>query len=146
MKKLIIAAVLVSSSLCSFSAVSDEIDENVLRVFRETFSDVKNATWHEDGDTYTVRFVRNDIDTRITYDKDANMVRTMRYYSEKNLPAFIRGKITKKFDGKSIFGVTESTTESGTEYHITLQDEKNWLVVVSDASGSMHVEKKFRKA
>ncbi|MBI1341947.1 MAG: hypothetical protein GC171_03325 [Terrimonas sp.] len=146
MKKLFLAAVCMMAISFVYAGDPSNVDEKVLKAFKENFSDVKNPQWYEHDNNFTVRFVRNNIDTRITYNSDANIIRTMRYYEAKYLPAFILGKVTDKYAGKSVFGVTESTTDAGVEYYITLQDDKNWMVVVSDANGSMRVNKKFKKA
>lgn len=146
MKKLLVAIVCAFLAVGSFAADPGEVNEKVLKVFKETFKDVRNEEWYQDGDQFTVRFVRNEIDTRITYDEEANILSTIRYYKGKNLPAMILGKLNRKYKDKSVFGVTETSNDNGTEYHITLEDKENWMVVVSDASGSMHVEKKFKKA
>ena len=34
--------------------------------------------------------------------------------------------------GKSVYGVTELSTEDEVSYHITLQDERNWYIVIAD--------------
>lgn len=145
MKKLLVA-VACSLVLSSAFAAGTEVNEKVLKTFKETFADVKNEEWFQDGDQFTVRFVRNEIDTRITYDEDANILSTIRYYKGKHLPAMILGKLNRKYTDKEVFGVTETSNEEGTQYHITLQDKENWMVVVSDSNGSMRVEKKFKKA
>ncbi len=146
MKKLLVAV--ACSLVVSFVYASDitEVNEKVLKTFKETFTDVKNEEWFQDGDNYTVRFVRSEVDTRITYDSEANIISTTRYYKGKNLPAMILGKLNRKYKDKWVYGVTETSNDNGTVYHITLEDKESWTVVESDANGSMRVEKKFRKA
>jgi hypothetical protein len=45
-----------------------------------------------------------------------------------------------------VFGVTESTTENEVSYHIVLEDEKTWYIVIADNSGALELSKKFKKA
>jgi len=146
MKKTITA---IACFLClSVAYASDpvEVNEKVLKVFNETFADVKNPEWSEVNGEFTVRFVRNEIDTRITYDEEANIVSSIRYYKGKHLPAIILGKLNRRYEEMKVFGVTELTNQDGIQYHITLESNENWMVVVSDEQGSMRVQKKFKKA
>ena len=61
--------------------------------------------------------------------QDGNLLRTTRYYSQENLPINILTKLQKRYAGKSVYGVTELSTEDGVSYHITMQDEKNWYII-----------------
>jgi hypothetical protein len=100
----------------------------------------------EEPQGYTVTFRQNDILTKVEYDKDANFVSSLRYYSEKNLPVTVLCQLQKKYAGKTIFGVTESSTEMATTYYIKLVDDHNWYTVRSDSDGNMQVVEKYKKA
>jgi len=145
MKKLIIC-------LCLFAAIGaaaaepPEVSEKVLKAFNETFVKATEVTWHESQNTYEARFKQSEIVTRATYDTEGNLLRTTRYYSEEHLPINIITKLKKKYEGKKVFGVTESSTEDEVSYHIVLEDEKNWYIVIADNLGSIELSKKFRKA
>jgi len=145
MKKLIIC-------LCLFAAIGaaamepPEVNEKVLKAFKETFYKAQDVVWHESKNTYQASFTQSEILTRAIYDTDGNLLRTTRYYSEEYLPINIITKLKKKFEGKSIYGVTESATEEEVVYQIVLEDTKNWYIVNSDNSGSLEVSKKYRKA
>ena len=132
--------------LFTYASDPEEISEKVLDAFHESFADVKNPQWFAEDNSYTVRFVKNEIDTRITYDESARIVKTVRYYKAKQLPAYILGKLAEKYEDKSVYGVTETNSAAGLTYYVTLQDTKNWMVVVGDASGSFRVDKKYKKA
>jgi hypothetical protein len=57
----------------------------------------------------------------------------------------ILGKLKKKFSGMKIFGVVEQSSEQGVIYQITLQGEKDWIIVQGTSSGNLDVEQKFNK-
>ena len=95
---------------------------------------------------YEAHFKQSEIATRAFYDMDGNLLRTTRYYGEENLPINVLTKIKKKYVGKSIYGVTESATEEEIKYHVVLQDEKNWYIIIADNWGSLELSKKYRKA
>jgi len=144
MKKLIIVLGLFVA-LGAAAANPPEVNEKVLKAFEETFVKATDVVWHETGNTYEARFKQSEIISRASYDKDGNLLRTIRYYSEEGLPINILTKIKRKFSGKSIFGVTECATGDEVEYNVVLQDEKNWYIVKSDSWGSLEVSQKYKK-
>jgi hypothetical protein len=93
-----------------------------------------------------VNFKHNDIRTKITYNADGLIVKTIRYYSGEQLPLFILTKITNKYVDKDIFGVIEESTDNGVIYHVTLEDTKNWILISADDYGSLTVDNKYKKA
>jgi hypothetical protein len=143
MKKILLAAIVFASS---FSAMADDPSEKVLEVFNKTFPNVKEVAWTENEQSYEVKFKQNEILSKITYDKNGNILKTLRYYYEQNLPLLVLSKVRSKFNDKKIFGVTEESSEEGTYYHIILEDEKHWINITADSYGGIKVDKKFNKA
>ena len=144
MKKIILlVAPVVLFITSSFAA---DPNQKVLDAFSKTFQQVKNVTWQDVDNRYEANFKENNITFRIMYDQEGNVVKSIRYYFGSTLPIFIQAKLSKKYDGKSVFGVTEITTDTDVIYHIILQDVTNWIHVQSDSYGNMFTEKKLRKA
>ena len=54
-------------------------------------------------------------------------------------------KLKERYKGKTVFGVTEMTTDSSVEYYIKLEDSKTWITVLSTVDGNMEVTEKFNK-
>ena len=145
MKKLLIIAAVSFFSVSLFAGNPGDINEKAKQSFKETFPNVKNAEWFDNGNTNLVRFVSDGIDNRIDYNNDGEIVSTTRYYEGKYLPAFIKSRLLKKFRDKKIHLVTELTSQSGMEYHITMYDDKKWIVVKATPNGLMDVYKKYNK-
>jgi hypothetical protein len=144
MKKMIVlAAALFLVGATSFAA---DPNEKVRAAFEKTFQNVKDVAWQDLDDKYEASFKQNDITNRVIYDQEGNVVKSIRYYSGSILPIFIQSKLSKQFEGKSVFGVTEVTTDSELSYHIVLEDATNWIHVRSDAYGNLVKEKKLKKA
>jgi hypothetical protein len=147
MKK-IIAAVAVLVTMNSFAADAP-VTEKVLKAFNETFSYVKNVDWSEhkveDVKMYEAYFKEGSTATRIRYDVDGNILYTIRSYKEEGLPILIQTKLKKAYPDKKVFGVTEVTNGESVVYEISLQDEKSWTIVRSDAGGYLTQHKKFKK-
>lgn len=143
MKKILLAAIVFASS---FSAMADDPTGKVLEAFNKTFPNVKEVAWTENEQSYEVKFKQNEVLSKITYDKDGNILRALRYYYEQNLPLLVLSKVRSKYSDKKIFGVTEESSEEGTFYHIILEDEKHWLNITADSYGGIKLDKKFNKA
>ena len=145
MKKLIIFTCLFAA-LSAKAFTPPEVNEKVLKAFSETFMKATDVVWHELKNFYEASFKQSEIISRVIYDQVGNLVRTTRYYSQENLPINILTKLQKRFAGKSVYGVTELSSEDQVSYHITMQDEKNWYIIKADNWGSLELEKKYKKA
>src|SRR5580658_2659467 len=137
----------ISAGVFAASSAGPEftISDKLLQVFQQTFPDAKQVKWVEEPGGYEVSFRQNDILTKVVYDKDAHYVSSLRYYSEKNLPVSILCQLQKKYAGKTVWGVTEQSAESSTEYYVKLVDDRNWYTVRSDAEGNMQTIERFKK-
>ena len=144
MKKIFFLAAIVFAF--SLRALADDPNEKVLNAFHKTFPHVKDVAWTESEHSYEVKFKQDEILSKVTYDKEGNIIRTLRYYYEQQLPILVLSKVKSKFSDKKIFGVTEESSEDGTYYHIILEDEKHWFNITADSYGNIKVDKKFRKA
>ena len=148
MKKLLLSVTAAIFSLAVFAAAPTTVTEKVLKAFNASFKDAQQVVWEEntESNVYEVKFMHNDIKSRITYDPDGNILKAIRYYKEEQLPILIQGKLKQKYASKKVFGVTEVATPDNLEYHIVLEDAKTWTIVISDANGFMAVDKKYKKA
>ncbi len=144
MKKIILAAVILISSFYSFAS-DPGVNEKVLEAFNKTFSDARDVSWAETATSYEVSFKQHEIQLKVNYDKEGNIINTLRYYSEEHLPLMVISKIKTRFADKTIFGVTEISSEEGTYYHVVLEDDKSWVEVKADVFGSISVQKRMRK-
>ena len=145
MKKLIILTCLFAT-LSVAASDPREVSEKVLNAFNKTFVKATEVVWHETQNLFEASFKQSEIISRAIYDKEGNLVRTTRYYSQENLPINILIKLQKKYAGKSVYGVTELSTEEQVSYQITMQDEKNWYIIKADNWGSLELEQKYKKA
>jgi len=145
MKKLIIFTCLFAA-LSATASNPPEVSEKVLKAFSETFMKATEVVWHEVQNLYEASFKQSEVISRAIYDQDGNLLRTTRYYSQENLPINILTKLQKRYAGKSVYGVTELSTDDEVSYHITMQDEKNWYIIKADNWGYLELEKKYKKA
>ena len=145
MKKLMIIAV-VFLATAAYANTPPEVNKKVLKAFQETFTRAEDVVWHEFDNYFQVNFWQGDINLRVKYDPNGNVISTIRYYYEKQLPPNILTSVKKNYAGKKIFGVTEVTNQSSIRYVLTLEDKTHWYTVESDAFGNLKRTDKFRKA
>lgn len=146
MKKITLFAALLLS-IAAFASVSpSEVNEKVLKAFNETFSQAKDVVWHEYETYYQANFRQDEIQVRAQYDESGALLKTIRYYGEKQLLPNIVSRLRKKYSDREIFGVTETTSPDEVTFLVTLKDEKNWYVVKSDAFGNLEQTEKFKRA
>jgi hypothetical protein len=146
MKKVILSVALLVSIVAGASVSPFEVNEKVLKAFNETFAKATDVTWHEYDNYYQANFKQDEIQVRAQYDESGALLKTIRYYGEKQLLPNIVSKLRKKYADREIFGVTETTSPDEVTFLVTLKDNKNWYVVKSDAYGNLEQTEKFKRA
>jgi len=142
MKKITAVACIL---FCSLTLVAN-VNPKVLKVFQASFKNPEQVTWHEYETYCEVSFTLDKIKTEIQYDDNANVIRTLRYYSQSQLPPYIFIKLQQRFPDRSVFGVTEIYTESDLLYYIKMEDARKWYTIKSDYLGSFEQVETFNKA
>jgi len=146
MKKIILSVTLLVSIVAGAAVTPYDVNEKVLKAFKETFTLAQNVTWHEYENFYQANFSQDEIQVRAQYDEDGSLLKTIRYYGEKQLFPNIVSRLKKKYANREVFGVTETTSENEVSFLITLKDDKNWYVLKSDIYGNFEQTEKFKRA
>jgi hypothetical protein len=144
MKKILFAAA-VLISLNSF-ATDEPVTKEVLKAFNNVFPNAKNVKWSVGTNQYEAYFKEAAMVTRIRYDKDGNILMTIRSYDGSKLPLLIQTRLKKAYPDKKIFSVTEVSSNDELKYEISMEDSKTWTFVHSDSNGMFQVNRKFKKA
>jgi len=128
------------------AAPTPNVSEKILKAFSETFTAAQDVTWHE-YETYSqANFRQDDVQVRAQYDADGKLLKTIRYYSEKQLLPNIVSKLKQKYAGKVISGITETSSDEDVNFVISLKDDKNWYIVKSDVYGNLTQIEKYKRA
>ena len=147
MKRIFYLAFLLTGFVATAAAAPiDEINEKVLKAFNETFTSAQNVTWHEYEDYTQANFEVDKVQVRAQYAEDGRLIRTIRYYGEKELLPNIVVKLKKKYQGKEITGVTESSSDDEVSFVINIRDENHWYIVKTDVYGNLQQAEKFKRA
>jgi hypothetical protein len=145
MKKLLIVAIAAVFSVSLYAAPIN-VNEKVLKIFKETFASAEDVKWSETETSYAVSFFLSGIQSRIVYDKDGNIVSSLRYYSPQYLPMNVYRGLLKKYSNKKLYGVTEVAVEDNIVYYVKIYDAKYWYTVRADNSGNQQVTEKLKRA
>ena len=99
-------------------AYAFEVNEKVLRSFKETFSSAEEVKWEEYKTYYTVSFVHSGVRSKVNYDKDGKMLGSIRYYAPQMLPLNVYNRLKMEYSKKELFGVTEVTFGTDVTYFV----------------------------
>jgi hypothetical protein len=146
MKKVILSVALLVSIIAGATGSPSDVSEKILKSFNETFDKAQDVVWHEYEDYVQANFKMDEIQVRAQYDQEGVLLKTTRYYGEKQLLPNIVSKLRKKYANREIFGITEMTSPDEVNFLITLKDEKHWYVVKSDVYGNFEQKEKFKRA
>ena len=146
MKKIILSVAVLVSIVANAAVSPFEVNEKVLKAFKETFTLAQNVTWHEYENFYQANFSQDDIQVRAQYDQEGALLKTIRYYGEKQLLPNIVSRLKQKYTNREVFGVTETTSDNEVSFLITLKDQKHWYVLKSDIYGNFEQTEKFKRA
>jgi hypothetical protein len=146
MKRIIYLAFLLTGFVAVAAPAPSEVNEKVLQAFKQTFTAAQNVTWHEYEGYTQANFEIENIQVRAQYAEDGRLIRTIRYYSEKELLPNIVAKLKKKYGGKEIAGVTESSSDDEVTFLINIKDATHWYIVKTDVYGNTQQTEKFKRA
>jgi hypothetical protein len=135
----------IISSAGIFATPDPGIPERIQKLFHEEFPKIENPVFYRDPQAYIVYFKKdNNSAERVYYNLDAELILTIKYYTENELGPFIRQKVNSKYKGKKIISVTEVQSVTEHFYQIILQGDKRWCVIKSDTRGSMQIQKRWK--
>lgn len=146
MKKLLFVAALLTGLAVTATPKPTEISDRILKSFKETFADAKDVTWHEYEKYAQANFKQDDVQIKAQFSDDGTLMKTYRYYTEKQLMPNIVAKLKKRYAGKEIAGVTEVTSDDEVSFVINLRDDKNYYIIKSDIYGNLQQTDKYKRA
>ena len=145
MKKILMFSAFVLAAAGTFANAPSEVSEKVLKAFRETFTEARQISWQESNDNYTVRFMQKEVRYIVYYSRDGVITNSMRFYRPDLLPVNILKEIKNNYKSRTIYGVTEITSDGEIAYFVKMEDSKYWYTVRFSAYGNSEPYEKFRK-
>jgi hypothetical protein len=126
-----IASVGSSHKFKTGSPISTEVaapNEKSVLIFNKMFGNATNVLWSTEGKGLPIAYF--DLPgkkNRAGFDKKGNLVYTISYYKEEQLPKPVLLKVKETYFGKNIYCVTEVNYDGKTAYLIILEDKTSWL-------------------
>lgn len=117
-------------------------NQKVVKTFNDVFKNAENVQWGTNDQLNVASFTTGAVRVTAILDNKGNLVRTIRYYKENDLPANILFRIKKKYHFQEVWGVTEVSNANGTRYLITLKDAAYWYHVKANAQGEISLQSK----
>ena len=146
MKKLLFIGYLVIAGLYTSAHPMRDINDKIVRNFKETYPDAMQVSWVEYPETYAVYFQEGGIKVNIIFTKDGSFVSSVRYYKEDFLPYYLLAEIRKKYPLKKVYSVSELTSPGTISYFVKLEDAKTWMTIKLDSEGNINLVEKFNKS
>jgi hypothetical protein len=121
----------VSADIVTVEPIAPElITERALKNFKKSFKESSLASWYQAKDGgYVAKFEKNQIQTRVNYDRKGNWTGTIRSYREKNLPKDVRHLVRSNYYDYTIFFVDEVTVGDKTAYLVKIEDAKTFMTI-----------------
>ncbi|HEV7621934.1 MAG TPA: hypothetical protein VGO09_09380 [Flavisolibacter sp.] len=145
MKHLFIA-VLGISIVFSQSAFARElpVSSTVLQSFYASFGTSAKVVWNEFKGIYKASFNYNGKQLIAYYNAAGENIAMADYLSFNELPYELQIKLEEKMIGNKLVDIFEVRTEEGNSYFVTLENEKE-IIVLQSISGSWKFFKKTAK-
>jgi hypothetical protein len=135
MKSLILAfALLFSVATTTAFANETTVTPQVLKSFKSSFGTAKEVAWTVTQNFYKVDFQLDGQYATAYYLSDGSLGALTRNVTMAQLPVMLQAGIKKTYDQYWISELFEVTTESNTQYFITLENG-NEKVVLQSTSG-----------
>jgi hypothetical protein len=122
-----------------------EVNDRVVKKFTKQFAEATDVVWAKTNNGFIARFTSNGIQSWAFLTKGGNCLSTMRYYTEKELPADVRNQVKSTYYDFSITSVKEVSCNKLTAYLVTIEDKATWKVI-RIVDGEMDIFEEHQKS
>lgn len=145
MKNFILSLALIIVAGASTANASGE-DPRAEKKFSQQFSGAQNVKWTKLEDGYLrVTFILNGIGAETYFDKDSEIVGTVRNLFYGQLPLSVVQAINNKFGEIVPLEAKEITNEDGTSYRVLFEQKSKKYSVRVNSLGEIIDKQKIRK-
>lgn len=147
MKSLLIGLTMFFStfSKASFAAGGEKITPAVLKSFNSTFSTAKEVDWSVSEHFFKAQFLLNDSYVTAYYLSDGSMAAIARNVTLSQLPVALQAQVKKEYDAYWVSDLFEITTETATQYYITLENGDGKVILKSASNVDWSTYQKAHK-
>ena len=146
MKSLLIAFTLLFSVVTQSSFANEKtVTPVVLKSFNNSFSAAKEVAWTVSENFYKAQFILDGQYITAFYLSDGSMEALTRNITVAQLPLTLQVDLKKEYNNYWVSDLFEITTESSTQYYITLENGGEKVVLKSSATLSWTAYQKAKK-
>jgi hypothetical protein len=120
-------------------------NERAIIKFGKFFPNASSESWTKTKNGFAVRFTADNMQQLVFLTKRGNVVASIKYYTEKQLPADVRMIIRYGYPDYSIKSVREVNAANATAYLVTIEDATSWKTI-RVVNGETDVYEEFKKA
>jgi hypothetical protein len=148
MKKIILMLFVMAIGVISVNAKDIRpVSETVKKSFSREFISASDVawTWIEEKNVYKATFSFNGRQLNAYFTADGQFVGTTRYISKEQMPVIVLQQLEKKYRGYYIRTVIEQASKDQTSYYISVESEKNALMIKATPAGDLTNYQKLAK-
>jgi len=126
-------------------AAKANANDRALMKFGKFFPNASSESWTKTKNGFAIRFTANNIQQLVFLTKRGNVIASIKYYSEKELPADVRMTIRYGYPDFSIKTAQEINAANKTAYLVTIEDATSWKRI-RVVDGEMDIYEEFKKS
>jgi len=136
---------LIDLDTTAYANVSVEVNNKVQKSFAQYFKSATGQTWSIWGKNFHTNFYVNGVLTRALFSKSGQLIYTVTYGSEKDMPADIRKIVRSEYYDYSIILAAEVEQDKRDIWVITMENSNEQIIVRVEENDMEQVEK-FKKS
>jgi hypothetical protein len=149
MKKLFVTvAVAVMVGITSFAADNKKVNQRVLAAFEKEFTTATNVSWEmlKDEDIAHASFIYANEVMEAYFTTEGELIAVARYLSQERLPLLVSKTLQTQYGKYKFQSASEYMGADATSYIVTLDSEKQQVVVRIYSNGGSEIIKKTKKS
>jgi hypothetical protein len=124
-----LSAIVPGISITGEAAATESVNEKVAKSFKKYFGDQAEENWSVVGTNFLNHFHANGILTSSMFDKKGNLIYTITYGGEQNMPADIKRNVKSEYYDYKITMAINVKENKRDIWVVTVEDEKQQITV-----------------
>ena len=120
------------------------LNAKAVKIIKRSYRNISEENWFQLETGYMVKFIKDNIPTKVYFNKKGNWIGTIRKMNEKEVPKDIRGMIKSNFSEYKINLFQEITVDIHIVYISYLENEEGFKNV-RICDGEMDIMNEFKK-
>ena len=126
--------------------ITDEgkMNPKILTRFDKAFKNAVNVKWYKAGENFLAEFRTGETSNTSLFDKNGNLIYSINYCFQKQLPAGIKKMITNKYEEYEITSVAKILQDNRKIWVVKLAGKSNYIAARVE-EGEMQEVENFQK-